>query len=94
VIPADRALALGLANRVVPDDRLLEETLAYARKVAAGPPLGTTYVRRLLRRWWDMSQHEHLELEWTYQAALLRTADAREGFASFVEQRPPKFEGT
>lgn len=93
VIPADRALAIGLASRVVPDDRLLDETLAYARRLAAGPPLATTYLRRLLRRSWDMPQHEFLELEWSYQAALLRTADAREGFASFLEQRAPRFEG-
>jgi 2-(1,2-epoxy-1,2-dihydrophenyl)acetyl-CoA isomerase len=93
LIDADRALAIGLANRVVPDDRLLDETLAYARKIAAGPPLGTTELRRLLRRSWDMPLRDFLELEWTAQAALLRTADAREGFTSFVEQRAPHFEG-
>ena len=93
VIDAGRALAIGLANRIIPDEQLLDEALGYARKIAAGPPLATTYVRRLLRRSWDMPQHEFLELEWTYQAALLRTADAREGFTSFVEQRAPRFEG-
>ncbi|MBM3139808.1 MAG: enoyl-CoA hydratase [Chloroflexi bacterium] len=93
LLDARRALEVGIANRVVPDEQLLAETLAYARKVAAGPPLAYTYVRRLVRRSFDLPMHEFLELEWTYQANLLRTHDAREGFAAFVERREPRFRG-
>ncbi|HJM88808.1 MAG TPA: enoyl-CoA hydratase-related protein [Dehalococcoidia bacterium] len=92
-MPAERALEIGLANRVVADDQLLDETLAYARKIAAGPPLAYTYIRRLIQRSSEMAQHEFSELEWHYQAELLRTSDAREGFRSFVEQRDPEFTG-
>ncbi|MDA0366080.1 MAG: enoyl-CoA hydratase-related protein [Chloroflexi bacterium] len=93
LIDAARCLELGLANRVYPDEQLLEETLAYARRIAAGPPLAYTYVRRLMRRSLDQNLHDSLELEWTYQSSLLRTGDAREGFASFLERREPKFSG-
>ena len=93
LIDAARALELGLANRVYPDDRLLDETLAYARRIAAGPPRAYTYARRLIRRSLDQNLHDSLELEWTYQSSLLRTADAREGFASFLERREPTFSG-
>lgn len=93
LLSADRALEIGLANRVVPDESLLDEALAYARRIAAGPPLAYTYLRRLIQRSTDMPVHEFAEMEWLFQSNLLRTADATEGFRSFVEQRDPEFTG-
>lgn len=93
LLDARAALEFGLANRVVPDDRLLEETLAYAAKIAAGPPLAYTALRRLLIRQADMPLDQFLEYEWTTQADLLRTEDCREGFRAFIERREPKFTG-
>lgn len=93
LVDAKRALEVGLANRVVPDDRLLDEATAFARQIASGPPLAYTYVRRLVQRSLDVPQRSLLETEWTYQSSLLRTEDAREGFTSFVEQRAPEFHG-
>ncbi len=93
LLPADRALQVGLAQRVVPDDALLDEALGLARKIAAGPPLAYTYLRRLIQKSTEMSIHEFIELEWTYQTNLLSTSDATEGFRSFVESRDPQFTG-
>jgi len=93
-IEAARALELGLVNRVVPDEQLLDEALAYASRVAAGPPLGYARVRQLLARSLDTPIRDYLELEWAYQADLLRTQDAREGFRAFVERRDPEFSGS
>jgi 2-(1,2-epoxy-1,2-dihydrophenyl)acetyl-CoA isomerase len=92
-LPAQRALEVGIAQRVYPDDRLLEETLAYARKIAAGPPLATTYIRRLVARSLDTPLHEFVETEWSWQSNLLRTRDAVEGFRAFVERREPTWVG-
>ena len=92
-LPADKALELGVVQRVYPDAQLLGETLAYARKVAAGPPLATTYIRRLVARSLDTPLREFLETEWSWQSNLLKTADAAEGFSAFVERREPHFEG-
>ena len=66
---------------------------ALARKIAAGPPLAYTYVRRLIQRSTEMNVHDFLELEWTYQTNLLRTSDATEGFRSFITSRDPQFTG-
>jgi 2-(1,2-epoxy-1,2-dihydrophenyl)acetyl-CoA isomerase len=94
VVDAQRALELGLANRVVPDDQLMDETLAYARRIAAGPPMGYTTIRRLLIDSVDaVDRATFAEREWAAQTALLRTSDAAEGFRSFLERREPEFTG-
>ena len=92
-MPASRALEIGLGHRVVNDEALLDEALAYAREIAAGPPLAYTYIRRLIQRAGEMSLHDFVELEWSYQTNLLRTGGAAEGFRSFLERRPPVFTG-
>lgn len=93
LIASDRALALGLANRVVPDAELEDATMELASQIAAGPPLAYTATRRILHRSSESALREQLELEWTYQLELLKTADTAEGFRSFVERRDPVFNG-
>ena len=92
-VSSERTLAIGLAQRVVADEQLLPETLAYARQLAAGPPAATTATRRLIRASLDLPLSQFLELEWGYQAVALRSKDAAEGFRSFLEKRPPQFTG-
>jgi 2-(1,2-epoxy-1,2-dihydrophenyl)acetyl-CoA isomerase len=95
VMPSDKLLELGLVNRVVEDEDLLSEAVDYARKVAAGPPLAAAEIRRLLHSSLDTSgsAEQWLIHEWNAQAGLLKTSDAKEGFRSFVERRPPEFKG-
>ena len=93
LLNADEALKIGLVNRVVPHDSLMEETLAYARMIANGPPLAYTYTRRALIQSLSNSLRDHLTLEWTQQRELLGTNDGREGFRAFVEHRDPEFKG-
>ena len=95
VMPSEKLLEMGLVNRVVEDDDLLTEALAYARKVAAGPPLAASEIRRLLHSSLDAtgSAEQWLIQEWNAQASLLKTNDAKEGFRSFVERRDPDFRG-
>lgn len=93
LMDAARCLELGLASRVIPDDRLLDETVAYARAIAKGPPLAFTALRRMLQRSTDMPMHDFVEYEWTAQLALLATKDAAEGFRAFMEKREPVFKG-
>ena len=95
VIDSARALELGLANRVVPDEQLLDEAMAYAARIAAGPPMGYTGIRRLIQDSVNSIERSvFLDREWAAQTALLRTSDAAEGFRSFIERRDPEFTGT
>ncbi len=90
---AQEALTLGLVNRVVPDATLMEETLAYAKKIAAGAPMAMTATRRLVMASLDGSNADVAAVEWQAQWAMLQTEDGREGFQAFLEKRPPNFTG-
>jgi len=95
VIDSTRALELGLANRVVPDDQFMDEVMAYAAQIAAGPPMGYTGIRRLILDSVDaIDRNVFLDREWVVQGELLRSSDAGEGFKSFLEHRDPAFTGT
>ena len=92
-VGADEALALRMIRRVLPHDRLIEETLAYADHIAAQAPLAVQFAKRTLARSLDNSLPAQLELEWPYQVAAFDTDDAKEGIAAFRERRPPRFTG-
>ncbi len=93
LLQAPAALALGLVHWVVPDETLVDEAVAYARKIAAGPPMAHTNARRLVMRAQELPMGEFLELEWANQRAALRSKDAAEGFTAFLERRDPVFTG-
>lgn len=91
-LPARTALEWGLVNRVVPPERLMEEALALARRLAEGPSsLGIA--RRLVWSGLDSAWHEQLEAERAGQQAASRTEDFLEGIASFLQKRTPEFKG-
>ncbi len=92
-VPAAQALDWGLINRVVPDDRLDDESLALATRLAAGPTKAYGLIRRLAWDGLDSDWETALRLERDLQKAAGRTRDAGEGVAAFLEKRPARFEG-
>jgi enoyl-CoA hydratase/carnithine racemase len=87
---AERALAAGLINAIVPADRLEEAALAAARRLAAKPRQALMAARRLLRRNHpDISAMIEEEAK-AYQS-LMGSPEAREAFTAFLEKRPPDF---
>jgi 2-(1,2-epoxy-1,2-dihydrophenyl)acetyl-CoA isomerase len=93
LLTAEEALKVGLVNRVVPHESLMEEALAYARMIASGPPIAYTYTRRSVVQGIHNDLDRQLVLEWTQQTEVLKTKDAREGFTAFLERRDPVFKG-
>jgi enoyl-CoA hydratase/carnithine racemase len=91
-ITAEEALELGLVNRVVPGERLLEDAHAYAHDLALHcSPLAMAAIKRQVYDDWLRTAWAS-EDEWRRLIAQQhRRADFREGVASFVERRPPKF---
>ena len=89
---AQTALASGLVNWVVPEDKLVEETLRIAKRLAAGPTGAFAEAKRLVNGSLDGlgAQMEH-ELQAFSRCA--RGADLKEGVTAFVEKRKAVFKG-
>ncbi len=92
-IGAERALELGLANRVVPSSDLMTEAVALARRLAEGPPLALREIKLATRAALGATLEEALAREATGQARLLASQDLREGIIAFGERRRPRFNG-
>jgi 2-(1,2-epoxy-1,2-dihydrophenyl)acetyl-CoA isomerase len=92
-IPAEKALEMGLINRVVPKERLMEEAMALAGRLAAGPTRSIGMMKKLLNRSFELDIQSVLEFESAFQAVCISTGDAVEGITSFLEKRKPEFKG-
>ncbi|MBE9540549.1 MAG: enoyl-CoA hydratase/isomerase family protein [Proteobacteria bacterium] len=92
-ISAKECLELGLVNKVVAADTLVEETQAWAEKLALGAPLAQRYAKEILRRGMGMTLSEVIDLEGQRQNITLASKDAMEGGMAFFEKRQPKFSG-
>jgi enoyl-CoA hydratase/3-hydroxyacyl-CoA dehydrogenase len=89
-VASEEAYELGLANAVVPDHELLDTALAWARKLAAQPPLAIEQIKRVSAAGDLESGLEHEKQGF---AAALGSEDAREGISAFLQKRKPRFGG-
>jgi len=92
VFLAEEALEMGLVNRVLPGDQLVEGATAYARDLAANCPPGSMAV---IKR--QVYRHAATDLDTAVNESIklmeesLETEDFKEGVASYLEQRAPRF---
>jgi enoyl-CoA hydratase/carnithine racemase len=90
-VDAEEAATIGLVNRVVPEDQLLDEAFAVAEQIAANTPFGVTLTKRVLNANVDAgSLSQAVEVENRGQTLATRGADFREALAAFREKRPAK----
>jgi len=90
---AQQAYDMGMVNRVVPNDVLMDEALAYARQIAKSPTRSVGMIKRLLNRSFDSDLQTQLEFESAFQGLATSTEDMVEGVMSFLEKREPDFKG-
>jgi len=90
---AEHALRIGLVNKVIAADRLLEETLAYAAMLASRAPIPQRFAKEVMYRAHGMEMDEALRMESQSFRELGDTEDLAEGTASFRERREARFKG-
>jgi enoyl-CoA hydratase len=92
-LSAEEAVALGLANRVVPQAKLIDEALALARRIAEKSPLVLKLLKRTVRDGLDMPLPSALAHEQAMIGLVLDSDDAHEGCGAFLEKRKAAFKG-
>lgn len=93
VLPPQRALDIGLVNRIVPQSRLMEEAMELAEKMGSRPPLAMRMMKRAVYQAIRSDVRTHLDYISSQISLLSETADHREAARAFLERRSPVFSG-
>jgi len=92
-IDAREAERIGLVNRVVPHEKLMEEAEALAARIVQGPPLAFKQIKRAVQSGLHNTLEQQLYIETYAQKYLIGSEDFREGLNCFREKRLPQFKG-
>ncbi len=94
MMDAAEAERAGLVSRVVPLDRLMDEAMAAARKIASLSPLAVVMNKELVDTALETTLTEGIKVERRLFHSLFAFEDQKEGMAAFVEKRKPQFKGS
>ena len=92
-IDAVTAEKYGLFNKVVAPEKLMEEAMAWATRLANGPTFALGMTKELLNGELNMDLWNALENEARAQAVCMQTQDFREAYDAFSNKRPARFQG-
>jgi enoyl-CoA hydratase len=92
-LSSSEALAYGLVNRVVPNERYLEEAMGLAGEVAERAPLAVRMGKEAVNKSFELSLSEGLEAERRMFNMLFATEDQKEGMRAFIEKRKAEWKG-
>ena len=93
MLPAPKALDIGLVDEVWPAEALMTKSLEFARQLAAKAPLALGLAKLVLNACANVDPDTGRQLERLGQSILKKTQDHEEGAKAFVEKRKPKFKG-
>lgn len=92
-LTAQQALEIGLVDKVVADDKLEEETLAFAKRLAGGPPVAYRLIKQNINAAMSQRLEDVLSIESRNMLRSLSTDDSKEAVRAFLEKRQAKFSG-
>jgi len=93
VVTAEQAQNMGIVHSIHSEETLMDEAMALATKLAAGPTRALGLGKAMLNRGMDMDFAGFLELEATGEAYIMETEDHQNAVTAFLEKRIPTFEG-
>ncbi len=91
VIDARKALEIGFINEVVPQEKLMDEARALAKKLLDKSSLALSYAKKAFHAGADMSLTAGMDMDEGYFARCFDTEDQKEGMRAFTERRRPEF---
>jgi methylglutaconyl-CoA hydratase len=91
LVTADRACEIGLVNRVVPEEQLMNEAQKFADLVLQGAPKALADTKRLIEQLWCSAVKEDVDLALKHHMQARESDEAREGIAAFNEKRAPNW---
>jgi methylglutaconyl-CoA hydratase len=89
LIEADRALQIGLVNRVVAPNELENEVQKLCASILQNAPGALAHSKRMLEQLWSRAVKEDIEMALGHHMQARESAEAKEGVAAFLEKRPP-----
>jgi len=92
-VHADKALEYGLCNYVFPQDKLMEESLKVAKKLATGPTKTLGMIRQLMWSSFNNSYEEQLRMEAKMQHKAFTFNDTKAAMKAFASKKKPVFKG-
>lgn len=92
-IDAQEAYRIGLVNKVVPPEELMNAAMELAQRIASRPPLAVRYAKEAVNRSQEGDAASGFALESYLHALTCTTEDKKEGVAAFLEKRKGKFKG-
>jgi enoyl-CoA hydratase len=93
-ISAQRAFELGLVNRLVPKDRVVDEALALAGRIGENSPIAVRLSRALVKEAAELTEAEGWQRNAQYAIDVFGSGDAIEGSTAFAEKRKPNWQST
>lgn len=93
IVDADRALRLGIANRIVPDAEVIQAAETMAERIMANAPIAVELAKDALDVGRDLPLGQAIQYAQKNCVVCFSTADMQEGMSAFLEKRKPDFKG-